>query len=135
MNNLTTRKIVLGLLMTLVLVFSVQGIAEAYTVTRRSSDDLEIRDIGDRDTFKVSFSVSGVDTTATSTDDLEIPAFTGLTLEKILESYSHFWSSKCGCYTRSSAGRLTMRLIYVSEAPLTLLRTRLTIMLLLDRPR
>ena len=29
MNNLTTRKIVLGLLMTLVLAFGVQGIAEA----------------------------------------------------------------------------------------------------------
>ena len=31
MNNLTTRKIVLGLLMALVLAFSVQGIAEALT--------------------------------------------------------------------------------------------------------
>ena len=29
MNNLTTRKIVLGLLMVLVLAFSVQGIADA----------------------------------------------------------------------------------------------------------
>ena len=29
MNNLTTRKIVLGLLMALVLAFSVQGIADA----------------------------------------------------------------------------------------------------------
>ena len=29
MNNLTTRKIVLGLLVTLVLAFSVQGIADA----------------------------------------------------------------------------------------------------------
>ena len=29
MNNLTTRKIVLGMLMTLVLAFSVQGIADA----------------------------------------------------------------------------------------------------------
>ena len=34
MNNLTTRKIVLGLLMTLVLAFSVQGIADAFTVTK-----------------------------------------------------------------------------------------------------
>ena len=32
MNNLTTRKIVLGLLMALVLVFSVQGIADAITI-------------------------------------------------------------------------------------------------------
>ena len=34
MNNLTTRKIVLGLLMGLVLVFSVQGIADALTLTK-----------------------------------------------------------------------------------------------------
>ena len=33
MNNLTTRKIVLGLLMALVLAFSVQGIAEAQSVS------------------------------------------------------------------------------------------------------
>ena len=32
MNNLTTRKIVLGLLMTLVLAFSVQGTADAVSV-------------------------------------------------------------------------------------------------------
>ena len=83
MNNLTTRKIVLGMLMTFVLTFSVQGIADAYTVARKSSDDLEIRDIGDRDTFKVSFSVSGVDTADDSSDVLDIPAFTGLILEKI----------------------------------------------------
>ena len=31
MNNLTTRKIVLGMLMALVLTFSVQGIADAQT--------------------------------------------------------------------------------------------------------
>ena len=39
MNNLTTRKIVLGLLMTLVLTFSVQGIADAFTVTESSASD------------------------------------------------------------------------------------------------
>ena len=33
MNNLTTRKIVLGLLMALVLAFSVQGTAEAQSVS------------------------------------------------------------------------------------------------------
>ena len=37
MNNLTTRKIVLGLLMTLVLVFSVQGIADALTISAISN--------------------------------------------------------------------------------------------------
>ena len=38
MNNLTTRKIVLGLLMALVLAFSVQGIADALTLRINSGD-------------------------------------------------------------------------------------------------
>ena len=37
MNNLTTRKIVLGLLVTLVLAFSVQGTADAYELTRSTN--------------------------------------------------------------------------------------------------
>ena len=37
MNNLTTRKIVLGLLMVFVLAFSMQGIAEALTLSPRTS--------------------------------------------------------------------------------------------------
>ena len=37
MNNLTTRKIVLGMLMTLVLAFSVQGIADAISITPTSN--------------------------------------------------------------------------------------------------
>ena len=46
MNNLTTRKIVLGLLMTLVLAFSVQGIADALNITPNAApDDLSTRDI------------------------------------------------------------------------------------------
>ena len=39
MSNLTTRKIVLGLLMVLVLTFSVQGIADALTSLRKATDD------------------------------------------------------------------------------------------------
>ena len=39
MNNLTTRKIVLGLLMTLVLAFSVPGIADALTSLRKATDN------------------------------------------------------------------------------------------------
>ena len=49
MNNLTTRKIVLGLLMVLVLAFSVQGTADAATINLTSSGisaDLSWRDIG-----------------------------------------------------------------------------------------
>ena len=40
MNNLTTRKIVLGMLMALVLAFSVQGIADALTFSTSRSGDL-----------------------------------------------------------------------------------------------
>ncbi len=77
-----TRKGYLGLLMALVLAFSVQGIADALTVTRRSSDDLEIRDQGDSDRFKVSFSVSDVDAADTNAE-LTIPSFEGMTLKRI----------------------------------------------------
>ena len=78
MNNLTTRKIVLGMLMTLVLAFSVQGIADALTVTRRSSDDLEYRFAGQ--TFNISFSVSDVDA---DTDNLDIPVHNSFKLTRI----------------------------------------------------
>ena len=48
MNNLTTRKIVLGLLMTLVLAFSMQGIADAVNLNPSiSEDDLSRLIIGD----------------------------------------------------------------------------------------
>ena len=54
MNNLTTRKIVLGLLMTLVLAFSVQGIADALTLTVTSGETQSAR-MGS--TFEMSFTV------------------------------------------------------------------------------
>ena len=54
MNNLTTRKIVLGLLMTLVLAFSMQGIADALTLTNKSGD-LQSKAVGS--SFDISFSV------------------------------------------------------------------------------
>ncbi len=38
MKDLMTRKIVLGLLMTLVLAFGVQGIADALTLTKGNGD-------------------------------------------------------------------------------------------------
>ena len=57
MNNLTTRKIVLGMLMALVLMFSVQGIAEAITkFTKTSSTDNQIASI--QQPFTIRFSVS-----------------------------------------------------------------------------
>ena len=54
MSNLTTRKIVLGLLMVLVLAFSVQGIADALTLTP-VSDIVQSKREGS--TFEVTFSV------------------------------------------------------------------------------
>ena len=57
MNNLTTRKIVLGMLMALVLMFSMQGIAEAITkFTKTSSTDNQIASI--QQPFTIRFSVS-----------------------------------------------------------------------------
>ena len=56
MNNLTTRKIVFGMLMALVLAFSVQGIADALTFgTSRSGDFQTV--LANQD-FTISFSVS-----------------------------------------------------------------------------
>ena len=54
MNNLTTRKIVLGLLMALVLAFSVQGIADALLLTP-VSDIVQSKRVGDK--FEITFSV------------------------------------------------------------------------------
>ena len=54
MNNLTTRKIVLGMLMTLVLAFSVQGVADALTLTR-VSDQYQSKRLGS--SFEITFSV------------------------------------------------------------------------------
>ena len=57
MNNLTTRKIVLGMLMVLVLTFSVQGIADALTFSTSRTGDLETVVIADSE-FKIRFTVS-----------------------------------------------------------------------------
>ena len=56
MNNLTTRKIVIGLLMTLVLTFSVQGIADALTFGTTRTGDLQTVLPGAK--FKIRFSVT-----------------------------------------------------------------------------
>ena len=54
MSNLTTRKIVLGMLMALVLAFSVQGIADALTL-EKTSGDFQTKPAGS--TFEITFSV------------------------------------------------------------------------------
>ena len=60
MNNLTTQKIVLGVLVTLVLAFSVQGTADAITkITKTSSTDNQIVSIQQPFTIKFSVSLQG----------------------------------------------------------------------------
>ena len=59
MNNLTTRKIVLGMLMTLVLAFSVQGIAEALTFSTSKTGDLETKAPNEQFTIRFSVSLKG----------------------------------------------------------------------------
>ena len=76
MNNLTTRKIVLGLLMALVLVFSVQGTADAQTVTR-SSGDLQLTKPGG--TFTIGFKVADVTDAVAQSVALAIPETVTLT--------------------------------------------------------
>ena len=67
MNNLTTRKIVLGTLMTLVLAFSVQGIADALTFGTSRSGDLQTA--SEQQDFRITFSVSlGSNSTAIMND-------------------------------------------------------------------
>ena len=62
MNNLTTRKIVLGTLMVLVLAFSVQGIADALTFGTSRSGDFNV--VLPNQDFTISFQVTpGSDTT------------------------------------------------------------------------
>ena len=55
MNNLTTRKIVLGMLITFVLAFSVQGIADALTLSKIRGD-FQTKPAGSP--FEITFSVS-----------------------------------------------------------------------------
>ena len=56
MNNLTTRKIVLGMLMALVLAFSVQGIADALTFSTSKTGDLETK--APNQTFTIRFTAT-----------------------------------------------------------------------------
>ena len=62
MNNLTTRKTVLGMLMALVLTFSVQGICEALKLAA-TSDTTQVKQPDD-DPFEIKFTVTLVGDTA-----------------------------------------------------------------------
>ena len=57
MNNLTKRKIVLGMLMALVLAFGVQGIADALTLRINSGD---LTTVSLNQGFTIRFSVGGL---------------------------------------------------------------------------
>ena len=78
MNNLTTRKIVLGMLMALVLAFSVQGIAEALTFSTSRSGDLETK--APNEQFTIRFSVSPKGNTAIKNSDGDLVTDNGTTL-------------------------------------------------------
>ena len=73
MNNLTTRKIVLGALMALVLAFSVQGnLADALTFSRLSnSGDLQTALPNQQNGFKIRFSLSNPRADTTPITDID----------------------------------------------------------------
>ena len=79
MSNLTTRKIVLGLLLTLVLAFGVQGTADAFTVTKSSTSDefILVNSTGNAlnrsFTFNITFTTAEV-TAGTSTISVTPPS-------------------------------------------------------------
>ena len=56
MNNLTTRKIVLGMLMTLVLAFGVEGVAEAITLLKPVSEIDQSKRLGQK--FEITFTAT-----------------------------------------------------------------------------
>ena len=69
MNNLTTRKIVLGVLLALVLAFSVQGTADALEFKDHTSTDGDLQTVLSGDEFKIKFSVSLKSNTTKIYDD------------------------------------------------------------------
>ena len=116
MNNLTTRKIVLGLLMTLVLAFGVLGnLAEAQTVTR-SSGDLQLKKVGD--TFTISFRVSGVTFTNGVLDagqSVTLGAPSGVTLTKINNVDAAGNTSLTGSAAPNALSNRTYTLTYTAD--------------------
>ena len=80
MNNLMTRKIVLGLLMVLVLAFSVQGTADAAIINLTSSGisaDLSWRDIGGM----ITVSISGTANTDNTVESVTFTVSNGATFD------------------------------------------------------
>ena len=85
MNNLTTRKIVLGVLMMIVLAFSVQGIAEALTFgTTRTGDLGKVLGGGQ---FTLSFTLTPHQVAAVDQDGNQIYTFNGTFYSQISGKY------------------------------------------------
>ena len=78
MNTLTTRKIILGMLVALVLAFCVQGIAEALTFSTSKTGDLETKAPNEQFTIRFSVSLKGNTAIRNSVGDLVIEGRTTL---------------------------------------------------------
>ena len=82
MNNLTTRKIVLGMLMALVLAFSVQGIADAQTFTE-SSGDHQNQVPGLTFTSPLVFNVTGIEASPKESDEFSSTGIDSLSVPDV----------------------------------------------------
>ena len=109
MNNLTTRKIALGLLMGLVLAFSVQGIADALTFGTSRSGDLQTA--SERQEFKITFSVSLASNT-TAINNGELVSDDGTRIDS--SGYLVFDASDGNAYRTTSTSRLIWNLSTLS---------------------
>ena len=99
MSNLTTRKIVLGLLMVLVLAFSVQGIADALTFGTSRSGDLATESPTPND-FDIRFSVSLKGNTTPIRDNGELVSDNGTRIDS--SGYPVFDASDGNAYRTTS---------------------------------
>ena len=129
MNNLTTRKIVLGMLMTLVLAFSVQGIADAISMTPTSNKSHFVRlTIGETITIGgITGAASVNDVTETvsisvtrNLAEFEDPDDTSDT------TYSHTWTesepaenAQNGTFSFNAGGRVAINPLKAGELTVT----------------
>ena len=91
MKNLTTRKIILGLLMGLVLAFGVQGIADAVRdpkLTQSASDFFKLRTPNEPFSIRVSLPFDAAENSASSPETVTITFTSGITLEGIFHGES-----------------------------------------------
>ena len=106
MNNLTTRKIVLGVLMTLVLAFSVQGIADALTFGTTRTGNLKTTVSGNELTISFSVSLKGNTSIYTTIDGKRYLTTEAKNESNIIDS-SGYRKTKDGKYANSSGQALS----------------------------